>query len=110
MKQLKNLPQNSPFSLCDLISFKPGQVISMTLSNQKEIQIILFSFPAGEGIGEEFYPGDTWYFVLEGSMILDCGETKQYVKSGECMAIPGGNIHSIHSLSDFKMLQITFLP
>ena len=69
MNALKNLPEN-PAMLAELIDVHPGQVVSMSLSRNDAIRMTLFAFDGGEGVSEEAYDSDTFYYILAGSMTL----------------------------------------
>lgn len=105
MKFLKNLP-GTPGALADLIEIREGRVISMSLTRSDEIQMILLAVPVGEAVTAEQYPGDMFYYVIEGTMpLLKDGEAYE-LRAGDCMAVEAGVPHAIGGESGFKVLQV----
>lgn len=107
MEMLRNLPVGCGQALADLIDVRPGQVVSMALSRAGKLQMTLFSFAEGEGVSEERYFGDTFYYVVEGEMPLKTPEAQMVLRCGECTAVPAGTLHAIGGAGAFKLLQIT---
>ena len=106
MKYLRNLPEGNARPLADLISARPGQVVSMALTRQENWQMILLAVSEGESISDESYPGDTMYYILEGTMLLETAEGIRTVKEGECLAVPADTLHAIRGEGAFKVLQV----
>lgn len=110
MDILRNLPAKQPQMLGDLITVRPGQVVSMALTKTGKTQITLFAFAAGEGVREARYFGDTMYQVIEGEMPLKALEVQTSLQAGQCIAVPAGTPHAIGGAGPFKLLQITVEP
>ena len=105
MDFIKNMPE-IPGKLADMIAVRPGRVISMSLSKVEGVSMMLFAFAEGEGVKAEIYPGDMWYFCVEGSMLL-CKDGEEYpMKVGDCVAVKAGEAHALKGPGAFKMLQI----
>lgn len=107
MKCLRNLPQDVAVSLASMIEVRPQQVVSMALSKHDQCYMTLLAFDQGEGVSEESYYGDTFYYVLQGTMALHRQGSTQQLQAGECIAIPAHTPHAIGEDQAFKILQIT---
>ncbi len=107
MSQLRNLPTEGAEALAELVSVRNNQVISMALTRDSKIQMMLLAFAEGEDVSEEQYFGDTLYYVLEGTAMI-CREEKEIiVTTGEVLMVPAGIIHAVRGKGAFKILQIT---
>lgn len=106
---LRNLPTNPEF-LSDLIHVKAGQVSSMEFSTATDdVDITLLAFSEKEGVSETYYPTQTCYFCVEGTMSVTYqdGSVKELTR-GQIMLVEPEVSHSIEGkdLSAFKVLQI----
>ncbi len=108
MNHLKNLPEE-PTALASLISIRPGRVISMSLSRNESCQMMLMAVSNGEEVTAEQYPGDTFYYVLEGTMPLFVDGVRKDMQTGEIAAVPEGKQHAIGGAGDFKILQVILM-
>lgn len=105
MYYFKNLPEN-PQKLADLIKIKKGHVISMSLSKKENCQMMLLAVSKGEEVTAEQYPGDTLYYVLEGTMPLVRDGITTDLAVGDIVVVPRDIPHAIGGAGDFKILQI----
>ena len=108
MDFLKNLPE-VPQLLKDLIEIRPGRVISMNLSRNETCQMMLMAVSTGEEVTAEQYPGDTFYYVLEGTMPIEMDGQRYNMQTGQILAVPCGKEHAIGGAGDFKILQIIMM-
>lgn len=106
MDFLKNLP-DTPKALADLIGIRDGRVISMSLTRSDAIQMMLMAVSDKEAVTAEQYPGDVFYYVIEGTMPLEKDGVVYEMHAGDCMAVKAGAPHAIGGGSAFKVLQIT---
>lgn len=107
MSILKNLPQEAPVGLKELIDYKKNQIVSMALSVGEDLQLFLFAFSENETVSEEEYFGDTMYYILEGETYIIKGETTYHLKTGDVFSVSAHILHSIGGKGPFKLLQIT---
>lgn len=110
MDILRNLPTTQARELADLITIRPGQVVSMSLARAGKTQLMLFAFAAGESVREAQYFGDALYQVVEGEMPLKTPETQTVLHAGECIAVPAGTPHAIGGAGPFKLMQMIVEP
>ncbi|SMB85068.1 Mannose-6-phosphate isomerase, cupin superfamily [Desulfonispora thiosulfatigenes DSM 11270] len=107
MATLRNLPQDMPKLLAELISPKKNQIISMALAQSEHLQITLLTFADNENVSEEEYFGDTMYYIVEGEAIITQGENVHHLKAGDVFMVPAHVLHEIAAKGAFKVLQIT---
>ena len=107
MQQFKHLPIDHTEQLSGMVTFQPNRVVSMALSQNEHCQMTLLAFADKEGVSEESYPGDTFYYVLEGEMPLRVNGACHLLGAGDCMAVPAGTLHAVGGGPAFKLLQIT---
>jgi len=106
MEFLKNLPQK-PKKLNELISAQAGSVASMSLSKIDDVHMTLLAFSPGEGISEEKYENDMFYYCVEGNMQILLDNSAHALSSGDCFLAPRGVLHELKPDCGFKLLQIT---
>lgn len=109
--ELRNLPEDGPRFLNDLIVCHDGQVSSMSLVRgglDLGVSMTLFAFAEGESVSEERYETDTLYLCIEGSMAIKRQDAKPYeLQQGQVIKVSAGVEHAVESVGvPFKMLQI----
>ena len=106
MEFLKNCPE-SVTALADLIEYRKGMVISMSLSRNEHFQLLLMAVSEGEEITSEEYPGDTLYYCIDGSLPIQKENQTFLLKAGDCLSIEAHTPHAIGGKGAFKVLQIS---
>lgn len=106
MKLIDHIPHKEAISLKDQIDYEPGQVASMTLTNQPQIGMTLFAFDEGTKIASHAAPGDAMPTILEGEAEITISGEAHIVKAGESIVMPAGEPHSLRALTRFKMLLV----
>lgn len=107
MHNFRNLPTKGAENLAQMVSIQPGRVVSMAFSQNERCQMTLLAFADGESVSEECYFGDTFYYVLEGEMLLQLDGKTECLRAGDCIAVPAGTLHAVGGTGPFKVLQIT---
>lgn len=107
MNTLRNLPQDNPENLAELISPKKNQIVSMALSQSDHLHISLFTFADKETVSEEEYFGDTMYLLVEGETYVTQNGKEHLLKEGDVFSVPAHTLHAIGGKGEFKVLQIT---
>ena len=107
MANLKNLPEDIPQKLADMITPRQNQIVSMALSKSDNVSVSLFTFANEETVSEEEYFGDTMYYIVEGETYITKGINKTILKTGEIIKVPAHTLHAIGGIGEFKVLQIT---
>jgi len=106
MKLIDHIPHKEAISLKEQIDYQPGQVASMTLTNQPQIGMTLFAFDEGTKIASHAAPGDAMPTILEGEAEITISGEAHIVKAGESIVMPAGEPHSLRALTRFKMLLV----
>lgn len=104
MNQIKNIPHETALALSEQIAVLPGQVVSMTLAQNKAVSITLFSFDQGEEISTHAAPGDAMVTVLEGTGRFSIDGTPHICRAGQTIVMPEGKPHAVYAEEAFKML------
>lgn len=102
--QLKNIPSESVFSLSELVTYTPGQVISKTLTKNDLVRITLFAFGKGEGLSTHSADGDALIQMLNGSAKITVNGKDFTLRAGESIVMPAGAPHAVLALENFKMI------
>ena len=104
MNQIKNIPHETALALSEQIAVLPGQVVSMTLAQNKAVSITLFAFDQGEEISAHGAPGDAMVTVLEGTGRFSIDGTPHICRAGQTIVMPEGKPHAVYAEEAFKML------
>ncbi len=108
----RNLPTEAAAPLASLISARPGQVSSMALTRLGDpIGATLLAFAEGESVSEERYPGDTLYYLVEGSAEIRFAADGHVVPmaAGDVLRVPANEEHAVEPTCATKLLQICFV-
>lgn len=107
---IKNIPKSEPLGLVDLVEYQAGQVVSRTLAHNKQLNLSLFAFAAGEGLSTHSSGGDALVQVLDGSGQFTIAEQKFTVPTGQSIVLPANIPHAVHAPENFKMLLTVVKP
>ena len=102
-KLIDHIPHKEAISLKEQIDYEPGQVVSMTLTNQPQVGMTLFAFDQGTKIGTHAAPGDAMPTILEGEAEITISGATYTVKAGESIVMPAGVLHAAYAPERFKM-------
>ena len=106
MEFLKNLPEQTE-KLENLIEIRPGEVVSMALSQVESVPMTLFAIPAGESLRSEMYPGDTLYLCLSGDLEIRREDSTLSLTSGDALVVPAMKSHAVDTKSGAKYLEVS---
>lgn len=107
---IKNIEKSTVLSLLDSVEYQDGQVVSKTLSQNKNVSLTLFSFAKGEEISSHKSSGDAVVQVLDGVAKITINEKDYEVKAGETIVMPAGEPHALFATEAFKMLLTVVFP
>ncbi len=100
----KNLPTEAPQPLSLLVEARDGQVTSRTITRVGDpLAGTVLAFSAGESVSEERYPGDTLYYLIEGTATVN----GQDMRAGDVLVVPAGTNHAVDPRGPAKLLQLT---
>ncbi len=104
----RNLPCDAAAPLAELICARPGQVSSMSLTRIGDaLAATLLAFAEGESVSEETYPGDTLYYLVEGTCEIKLPDCDAPMRAGDVLMVPAGVEHAVEPNSSIKILQLT---
>ncbi len=104
-KYIDNIPTGEVFKFKELIPYKAGKISSKTIVKREDLTITMFSFGKGEGLSTHSSTGDAMVQITEGSVQITIGDDNIIkVNEGETVILPSNIPHSLHALTDFKML------
>ncbi len=104
VKRIKNIEFSKALVLKDLLDYKPGQVISLTIAQNSALSLTLFALPKDEEISTHITDGDALVQVLDGVAQITIGDESFEVKEGESIVMPSNIPHSLYAEQNFKML------
>lgn len=107
---IKNIPKSEPLGLVDLVEYQAGQVVSRTLAHNKQLNLSLFAFAAGEGLSTHSSGGDALVQVLDGVGEFRIAEHSHRVAAGQTIVLPAQVPHAVHAPENFKMLLTVVKP
>ncbi len=92
------------FKLADHIVYADNSVVSKTIIKKETGTITLFAFDKGQGLSPHIAPFDALVQVVDGECVFFIGEEKNAMQTGDCIILPAGIVHSVESVTPFKML------
>lgn len=104
MNVIKNIEFSTALKLNDLIEYRQGQIVSMTIAQIPSANITLFSLDKGEGISTHTTSGDAMVQILDGEAEISIGDQVINVKEGETVIMPSDVPHGLEARERFKML------
>lgn len=107
---MKNIPFSEALEMQALVEYNTGQVVSRTIAQQKNVNITLFAFDAGEAISTHSAPGDALIQVLDGEAAVTIDQVEYTVTAGHCIVMPANIPHGVRAEKRFKMLLVVVKP
>ena len=107
---IKNIDFETILEMESLVEYKPGQVVSRTLSQSKALSLTLFAFAKGEEISSHASGGDAMVYVLDGTAEITIGGQKYILDKGKTIVMPAGIPHALLAVEPFKMLLVVIFP
>ena len=92
------------FRLADNIVYADNSVVSKTIIKKETGTVTLFAFDKGQGLSPHVAPFDALVQIVDGECDFFISEQKNNMKTGDCLILPAGLVHSVESLTPFKML------
>jgi quercetin dioxygenase-like cupin family protein len=92
------------FRLNDSIVYAEGSVVSKTIIKKETGTVTLFAFDRGQGLSPHVAPFDALVQIIDGECVFSISKQKYPLKSGDCIILPAGEVHSVEATSPFKML------
>lgn len=108
---IMNIPNAESVNLESLVEYQSGQLVSLTIAQLPNINIILFAIDQGaqgEAGNAHSALGDSLLQILDGAAEITIGEKTLIVKKGESVVMPANVPHALAAKERFKML-LTFI-
>jgi quercetin dioxygenase-like cupin family protein len=108
---IMNIPNTESLNLKSLVEYQRGQLVSLTIAQLPNINIILFAIDQGaqgEAGNAHSATGDALLQILDGAAEITIGEKTFSVKKGESVVMPANVPHALTAKERFKML-MTYL-
>ncbi|MCQ2085709.1 MAG: cupin domain-containing protein [archaeon] len=110
MEMMKNIAYCKAQDLADMVEYSEGKVVSLTLSQNPNMNVTLFAFAKGEGLSTHKSDGDAFVQVLAGKGKFTIDGVEHIVEKGECIVMPAGHPHAVDAVKKFKMLLTVIFP
>lgn len=105
-KILKNIDLSTILTLKDLVNYQPGQIVSKTLVQNKNVSLTLFAFDKEEEISTHSSHGDAMVYVIDGSGQFTIGDKTYSLSEGQTIVMPSEVPHAVYAPEQFKMFLI----
>jgi len=105
-KIIKNIDLSTVLVLKDLVDYQPGQIVSKTLVQNKNVNLTLFAFDKEEEISFHSSHGDAMIYVTDGTGQITIGEEIFSVTAGQTIVMPAEVPHAVYATEPFKMFLI----
>lgn len=109
-KMLKNIDFETVLDMVSLVEYQSGQVVSRTLSQNKNLSLTLFAFDEGEEISSHSSNGDAMVYLLDGIAQITIANKNYTVEKGQTIVMPAGIPHAVRAAEKFKMLLVVVFP
>ena len=110
MAYIKNIEQDTVLSLAGQVEAQPGQIVSLTLAQNRAVSVTLFAFAQGEEISTHDSIGDAMVTVLEGTGRFTVGGKEHFCHAGEVLVMPATVPHAVYAPEPFKMMLTVVFP
>jgi quercetin dioxygenase-like cupin family protein len=91
-------------NLANSISYADSSVVSKTIIKKPTGTVTLFAFDINQGLSPHVAPFDALVQILDGECLFSIEQDKFQMKTGDCLLLPAGKIHSVDAVRQFKML------
>lgn len=92
------------FRLADNIVYAENSVVSKTIIKKETGTVTLFAFDKGQGLSPHIAPFDALVQIADGECVFSISEKQYQMGIGDCIILPAGEVHSVESVTPFKML------
>lgn len=88
----------------ELVDYQKYSIVSKILLKQKEGNVTLFAFWAGQELSEHAAPFDALVFGIEGTGIIGIDGQENVVQAGDVILMPANHPHFVKARTNFKMI------
>lgn len=103
---IKNIDLSTKMIAKELIDYRPGQVVNLTLVNKPGLNLSVIAIDEGEGLKTHTAPGDAMILALDGEAKITIADEEFMLREGETIVMPKDIPHAVYGMTRFKMLLI----
>ena len=103
---IKNIAKSKVIDFEDEVSYQNGQIVSKTLSQNKNVNMTLFAFDKDEEISSHSSKGDAFVYVLDGIATITIDNKQYELKKGQSIVMPANIAHAVYAKEKMKFLLI----
>lgn len=103
---IKNIKKEEVHVLKDKIEIKDGKISSINIASNMGVNMSIIAIAKSEELSTHTANGDAFVYVLEGSSLITIDGKEFTLEEGNTIIMPKGIPHSVHALSDYKMLLV----
>ncbi len=103
---IKNIDLSTKMIAKELVDYRPGQVVNLTLVNKPGLNLSVIAIDEGEGLKTHTAPGDAMVLALDGEAKITIADEEFMLREGETIILPKSIPHAVYGMTKFKMLLI----
>ncbi len=104
LKKENNNNQLSIYKLINEIENQSSSIVSKQILKKENGNITLFAFGENEELTKHTSPYEAFVQIIEGEMLIEIGEGKFNLQSGDVILMPADIPHGLKALTNVKML------
>lgn len=104
LKKENNNNQLSIYKLINEIEYQSSSIVSKQILKKENGNITLFAFGENEELTKHTSPYEAFVQIIEGEMLIEIGEGKFNLQSGDVILMPADIPHGLKALTNVKML------
>lgn len=103
---IKNITKSKVVDLADEVTYQQGQIVSKTLSQNKNVNMTLFAFDKDEEISSHSSRGDAFVYILDGVATVTIADKEHELNAGQTIVMPSSIPHAVYAKERMKFLLI----
>lgn len=103
-KENNNNNQLSIYKLINEIEYQSSSIVSKQILKKENGNLTLFAFGENEELTKHTSPYEAFVQIIEGEMLIEIGEGKFNLQSGDVILMPADIPHGLKALTNVKML------
>lgn len=104
LKKENNNNQLSIYKLINEIEYQSSSIVSKQILKKENGNLTLFAFGENEELTKHTSPYEAFVQIIEGEMLIEIGEGKFNLQSGDVILMPADIPHGLKALTNVKML------
>lgn len=103
LKKENNNNQLSIYKLINEIEYQSSSIVSKQILKKENGNLTLFAFGENEELTKHTSPYEAFVQIIEGEMLIEIGEGKFNLQSGDVILMPADIPHGLKALTNVKM-------